>query len=222
MTTAPTHLSAEQLAACQRLHDQLVATGPEHFNMGTWLEVGHNEYMLIDVHRFGTEILNDCGTKACIAGHAVLLFSEDEIGAAAERLPAHTRRWWESDDPSQDRWGRQAVEEQVLAELLGMNVSVPEELHTATDWFGSTWPKFAQDIQRAHYLRSQSAWGENYTIVQHEDRADHATVVQILDELVHGQRRHWWDGEVLSEAEQVESDDRWEDAGAEEWVFDRW
>jgi len=193
------HLSNEQLAACQRLHDHLVRTGPDHFNMGTWLEVANNEYMLYEVMRFDVDVFtNHCGTKACIAGHAGILFSTDEYNAARDRLPAHLLV------DEDNRWGRQAVVETVLTELLGMNVGVPVEFHHMRDWFGSQWPLFAQQLQRAHYLRSVSAWGEEQPLAWHESHADHTTVVQMLDEIIHGVRRNWWDGSILTPEQEAE------------------
>lgn len=223
-THTATHLSAEQLAACQRLHDQLVASGPEHFDMGTWLEVGIAEYMLVEAEQFGPEVLQDCGTRACIAGHAALAFTDDELTAAADRLPSRLKRFVDvsTDDPAQARWHWQFIEEEVMAELLGMNVWVPQERHTSRDWFGSDWPVYAQQIQQAHYLRSQSAWGENYEMHQHIARADHATVVQVLDEIIHGVRRHWWDGDILTADELASLDDVVEDSYVELDEDDRW
>jgi hypothetical protein len=200
MTTTATHLSNEQLAACQQLHDHLVRTGPDHFNMGTWLEVNNNEFMLNEAARFSADVFDgDCGTRACIAGHAIVLFDPADYVAAEARLPKHLQT-----SADIGRWGQQSVIENVLIELLGMNVQVPIDWHSMRDWFGSSWPLFAQTIQRAHYLRSVAAWGDEQPLGWHEAHADHATVVQVLDELVHGVRRHWWDGDILTAEQEAE------------------
>ncbi len=47
--------------------NDIINTKPESFNMDTWAHAH------IDVNDGGEEFINECGTTACIAGHAALI-----------------------------------------------------------------------------------------------------------------------------------------------------
>jgi hypothetical protein len=56
----------------QDLRDQIFLAGPDHFDMGWWGQKNGVKYDLYQVDRALGDI-NQCGTAACLAGHAQVL-----------------------------------------------------------------------------------------------------------------------------------------------------
>lgn len=180
----PTPLSNEQLDLCTQLLHQLERTGPEHFSMGTWFESDTDdiELMLGDTVLRDSSELTKCGTRACIAGHAALLVDPVVI------------EWPTNVDFQTNVWTRHDAVRRKIAELLGFGVDLPVEDFTAESWFTSSWPKWAEDMQAARFLKHVSAGLE---VGEAASRAEFDTVVSVLDDIVHGVRANWWDGAGL-------------------------
>lgn len=171
-----TRLTNDQLAACYEVWQSLLDTGPEHFDMSYWYAIRRvgppSALNLMDlseiVHPF-----SDCGTTACLAGHAVVAL---QLQIDDNDMPATF----------------------TIHKLLGMDVQhegFKDPSGGDINWFFiDSWPKFAADAHDKAYRRRISAYPERGH-AHAQTVAQWTVVTDVLDDLVHGRRLHWYDGE---------------------------
>lgn len=180
-------LTASHIARIIELRDHLIEMGPDRFDMSNWftkaettatLDTMNWDELMWHVDRAKDMIVNrDCGTAACIAGHAALLWG-----------PEFTRHTSTVD----------------IARILGMDVGVAP--WQAERWFStSTWPEPwrqqwldavaalpALDYNDEDYAESELA---NVYLKRH---IEHHIVLAVMDDLIHGRRRHWYDDDTAA------------------------
>ena len=188
-----TPLTAEHLDLCYRLHERLVATGSEHFDMNVWLanderEIAGIPYVegLNSLLGVDPKVIHECGTVACIAGHTMLLLTDDEQAEVSTSM----KPWYQHHGLAL-----------ALAERLGMAVDLPTN-RLPGDMFISDWPAYMRTFRQARYARYCTT--STTTTTEAWARAEYDTIVWVLDDLIHGVRQNWWDGQILTAEEEME------------------
>ena len=180
-----TQLTAEHIARITELRDRLIELGPDRFDMANWFTKmettdAMDTYNWIEltwnVQRARNLIdVGDCGTAACLAGHALLLFDDD--------LP------------------RAAVVSDV-ARYLGMDIGC--EYWEADRWFNvGSWPDpWRQRCTAAiKLLPALDYHDEDYAELKlaksFARRAiEHGLIIEMMDDLIHGRRLQWYDDDT--------------------------
>ena len=167
-------LTNEQLHACAATLALMRQLGPEHFDMDHWfVDLPDAEEPTIDGSLCDPG--NPCGTAACLAGTAVWACKIPVIAFTA-RMP-----WWERQSRMQDR----------IRDTLGLNVGYLEHGYsTDRSWFNvGLWPGYALD----ELHRRWAVLVEREGNMEHRHRLEYEVVEWVLDDIVHGNRMHWWD-----------------------------
>jgi len=176
-----TQLTAEHIERIIELRDHLIEMGPDRFDMNDWFIKAdttrvHDTMDWFDLTGHidkARDIINhnSCGTAACLAGHAAILWG-DEFGH--NTTTAHVARW------------------------LGMDIGV--EPWQCKTWFATQgWPDFA----RIPWLNRQLDLSTLDYDPEHELEQsfirrgiEHHIVLDVMDDLIHGRRLHWYDDDT--------------------------
>jgi hypothetical protein len=194
----PEQLTAEHISRIIELRDHLIELGPDKFEMMSWFTIQDDvdscntfgwDELIASTDR-ATDLLNSgekCGTAACIAGHAVLLWPD----------LIH----YEHDYPILDH--------SEVAAHLGMNVGAPN-VEQSERWFATaSWPdryripyyNLVGDLRRAQcqirddkdeYLRLEM----ERTFAQR--KYQHDVVIGVMDDLIHGRMLNWHDEDTTA------------------------
>jgi len=108
------------------LRDQLLTTGPEHCDMGTWFHIESNPrdgFALCDAPAID---IDACGTTACLAGHAALLLDRVGVHVCGE---ADIARWFglEHDAFYRPKWYAVYVDDDSNDTLQNVYVTAVED-----------------------------------------------------------------------------------------------
>lgn len=182
--TIEPRLTNEQLAACAATLSLMRQLGPDHFDMDHWFrDLSDAEESTTDGSLCDPG--NPCGTAACLAGTAVWACKIPVIPFTAD-LP-----WWERESQMQDR----------IRNTLGLSTGYLEHGYsTERSWFNvGRWPGYALDeLHRRWAMLVEREGIERFDIdswenEEHRHRLEYEVVEWVLDDLVHGNRMHWWD-----------------------------
>lgn len=182
-------LTNEQLHACAATLALMRQLGPEHFNMDHWFvdlpdaEESTTDGSLCDPG-------NPCGTAACLAGTAIWANKIPVIPFTAD-LP-----WWERESQMHNR----------VRDTLGLSVGyLWHGYSTERSWFNvGLWPGYALDeLHRRWAVAAEREGIDRFDIdrfdidsednMKHRHRLEYEVVEWVLDDIVHGNRMHWWD-----------------------------
>ena len=181
-----TQLTAKHISRLIDLRDQLTHFGPARFDMGAWFidtdttetfdSMNWDELMHRIGHASETMTRGECGTAACLAGHAALMWA-DELN-----LNTTTNE---------------------IAELLGMDVGLELGVRDPAleRWFAvSAWPDWARisyrNASRAipYVDYTEDDYAEQVMARDMALRAAQWThIMSMLDDLITGRRLHWHD-----------------------------
>lgn len=192
----PEQLTAEHISRIIELRDHLIEMGPDRFEMQSWFTIQDDadacntfgwDELIVNTDR-AADLLQSgqkCGTAACIAGHAVLLWPElisyDHIGAHLE-----------TDE---------------VATYLGMQVGAPNDF-LLDRWFSTmSWPDryrvpYNNLVNQLHHRLAQLRGDEDASWKAEQDHTfilrahQHATVLAVMDDLIHGRLFNWHDDDT--------------------------
>ena len=135
-------LNTDRLNILADLFDHIAQTPSlqRRYNQSQWDEYGVQHYLDKELDDFDLVAYSNCGTNACIAGHAVIMFG------TKEGLAKHTRDGLKG--ISVMKYG---------VELLGLNPGIQRELFLGKP-FGAR--ADAQPDEAAHVLRNLADTGE--------------------------------------------------------------
>lgn len=197
MTTTPDVFTFDHIELITHTRDEIASRSPVHFNMDNWFSVNvqaaddddtreqlaglrdavdasSNLYMLLP--RLGVDVLELCGTSACLCGYALL--------AGATVSAADVR-----DEIVQ------------VARQLGMRIGFHRELNQHikyTDWFFTPqWPTWATRavnllLTDLNVTVDDVDSDSDEPIVRRYRRASRAVVITVMDEIIRGERTNWW------------------------------
>jgi hypothetical protein len=198
--TVPT-ITAEHVSRLIELRDHLIEIGPDKFEMSSWFTIQDDadicqtfgwDELTFNLDRAADLIESGqhCGTAACLAGHAVLLWPEIVTFSVDDEGNSYSI---DSDD---------------VAKYLGMDVGAPNEWQVDR-WFSTqSWPdRFRIPYKNAtrdldHQLMMHrdldvDTYVERDLMRTHTQRKlQHDAVLLVLDELIHGRMRNWHDDDT--------------------------
>ena len=183
--TIEPRLTNEQLAACASTLALMRQLGPEHFDMDHWFVPLDSSYESTTDGTL-TDPGDPCGTAACLAGTAIWACNIEVVPFTAG-LP-----WWHREQEMQDR----------VRHTLGIDVGYAEHgERTERSWFNvGRWPGYALDeLHRRWAMLVEREGIERFVDIdsweneEHRHRLEYEVVEWVLDDLVHGNRMHWWD-----------------------------